>query len=46
MVEEGGSHLGASGVVLTDKQNLGDVGQDASSNLGEGPKPLAGEPLG
>jgi hypothetical protein len=43
VVEEGGGHLAAAGVVDTDEQDLGDVAHDGSLGLGEGTEALAGE---
>jgi hypothetical protein len=45
MVEQGGGHLAAAGVVDTDEQDLGHVFDDGSFGLGEGAQLLAGEPV-
>ena len=37
MIEKGGGHLGASGVVHAHEEDLGNIGHDASFSLGETP---------
>ena len=41
VVEEGGGHLAAAGVVDTDEQDLGHLFDDGSFGLGEGAQLLA-----
>jgi len=43
VIEQGGGHLAATGVVDTDEQDLRDVAHDGSLGLGEGAQPFAGE---
>jgi hypothetical protein len=43
VVEQGGGHLAAAGVVDTDEQDLGDLAHDGSLGLGEGAESLSGE---
>jgi hypothetical protein len=43
VVEQGGGHLAAAGVVDTDEQHLGHLFDDGSFGLGEGAQLLAGE---
>jgi hypothetical protein len=43
VIQQGGRHLEAAGVVDTDEQDLGDVLHDGSFGLGEGAEAFSGE---